>query len=152
MRIITLLEGIFTELKLLNENLEKLSVFNENTSTISFLKQLAAAADSHFDEKEQKERLNPLREMTETEIFSLKHWVNFRIEEKEISIEDISLGNGCIKNQVIKFLASKRNCTKIARDAISAALGYATFYDLVKDWRKEGMADAAFTQTKGGVA
>jgi hypothetical protein len=149
MKILELLGGIYAELKTLNKNLEDLSVFNASTATARLLKELAAAADHHLEEKKQRERENPLRAMTEVEIFQFKQWINARIKARGISIDDICLKDGYTRKTVVEFLTSEnaRSSTSRARNTLSAALGYATFYDLVEDWR-----GAASLASKGGAA
>jgi hypothetical protein len=119
MKIFELLGGLHTELKRLNDNLERLTAFNE---------------------KKQREQNNPLSEMTDTEIFGFKQWINSQFAAKGISVETMSLGHGYIKGAVEDFLTSKRACTKSAREAIAAALGYANLSDLAEAWRKGGAA------------
>ncbi|MDR3302077.1 MAG: hypothetical protein LBT01_06065 [Spirochaetaceae bacterium] len=118
MKILGLLGGLYTELKRLNDNLERLTASNE---------------------KKQRDQENPLSEMTGTEIFELKQWINSRFSAKGISLEAAALGDDYIKGRIEYFFTSKKS-TKTARDAIAAALGYANFSDLAEAWRKGGAA------------
>jgi hypothetical protein len=147
MKIFELFWGLYTELKRLNENLESLSVFNEDTSVIRFLKQIAAAADAYGDEKLRKARLNPLTDMTPAEVIRLKAWIESQLGKKGIQIgmsgshyKDRDIGD------IEYFFSYNKSGTEFVRNTISAALGYDTFYDLVEDWRKAGR------KAEGGAA
>jgi hypothetical protein len=149
MNIFKLLGGIYEELKTLNKNLEGLSGFNSSAETVPLLRKLAKEADYRLglDEKRQRESLNPLLEMTDIERLELKLWIKNQIKAKGYSIDDIPLNEGYVKNSAIKFMESaNKSSSAPVRNALSVCLGYASFYDLVEDWRKTA------TALKGGKA
>jgi len=119
MRILKLLEGLYLELK----------VFNENVEYFSCLKH----------EKECRQE-NPLKTMTDTEIIALKIWINKQLKEKNITFNS----NTYEERHVNKFLdLGYRKATKPVRDLISAALGYGSFNDLLVAYRQQEKKEGA---------
>ena len=120
MKILGLLGGLYTELKRLNDALEHLTAFNK---------------------KKQREKENPLSEMTEAEILKIKFWIRAQLKKKNISIESLVVENPYALRSVTRFLNSDTQFnTATARNFIAAALGYASFSDLVEAWREGGAA------------
>jgi hypothetical protein len=118
-------------LKLLQELYHELKTFNENVEYFSCL------------EKEKRLRqINPMRTMMEDEKIYLKRWINKRIEEKNINLDDLPT-NQWVAKHIKDFLDSRVLCgTERARRVLSEVLGYGSFDDML----------AAFRQEKGGKA
>ena len=122
MRILKLLQELYLELK----------VFNENVEYFTCLKY----------EKEHR-RENPMRGMTEKEKISLKRWINKRIEEENVNVNDLPVDGYVIRN-IHKFLDGDTKCGGVrARRSVSEALGYGSFAELLAAYRQ---------QTEGGAA
>jgi hypothetical protein len=110
-------------LKLLQELYLELKVFNENVECFSCLKEC--------------KREDPMRNMSDAEIFSLKGWINKCLCKAGLE-EDKS-----IYLNTDGFLSEKtRYGTERARDLVRTVLGYGSFGELVTAWR----------QAKGGAA
>jgi hypothetical protein len=119
MKIFELLGGLYTELKRLNGNLERLPMIT----------------DYDLNEKQKKARENPLKEMTDPEILRLKHWVKSILNEK--GVKTTVFGDGYTRRAIEEFLEyNGRSSVQRARDSIAAVLGYNNFSELVEDWRK----------------
>ena len=119
MRILKLLQELYLELK----------VFNENVEYFSCLKY----------EKHRRQE-NPIATMTDIEIIALKIWINKRLEEKNITFRE----NTYQERQARSFLdLDYMKATKPVRDLISAALGYGSFAELLAAYRQQKEGGAA---------
>jgi tRNA U38,U39,U40 pseudouridine synthase TruA len=119
MKILKLLQELYLELKVFNENLEYFSC---------------------LENEKKRRRENPMRNMSDVERVRFKLWINTNLREKNITFE----GDSYTSRQIRDFL--EPNCmvmaTKPSRDFLSAALGYGSFEELVSAWR-QGKGGAA---------
>jgi len=122
MRILKLLEGLYQELKTFNENVEYFSL---------------------LEKEKQRNRKNPIRTFKRGEKAAFKHWINKQVEAKRINPDDLLVDN-YVKNNIRLFLRSEvSQGTEIVRRALSDALGYGSFDDLLAAYLREAKGGAA---------
>jgi hypothetical protein len=121
MKIFRSIRSLYRELKRFNDNVERLTAFNE---------------------KKAREKENPLADMTDTEVSGFRYWVCTQIAVKNIDLQ-IAVRDGYARGQIEKFLGSRTARYPGAvtgRESLAAVLGYRSFADLVEAWRKAGGA------------
>ena len=113
MRIIKLLEALYLELKIFNENVEYFSLLETEV---------------------RRKRENPLRILNDVELSSLKLWIHNHLKKNNVGL----IGDAYTVNSAEKFLYSRHTKCPIrpARDLLSAALGYGSFDELLEAWRQ----------------
>jgi hypothetical protein len=126
-RIINLLNGILSELKRLNENLERYPSLGEN-----------AAIVAEFNAKAARLRNNPLIGMTQVEIEHFKGWIAGQLEARNLTPEHLA-ANGYRRDGIKKFVQDDTRSASIeVRDTLAKGLGYQDFISLYEDYKAQG--------------
>jgi len=124
-----LLPGLYTELKQLNENLVRYGALFSNRDFISWLESQTAKANA-----------NKVSTLTKAEILLLKEWLNKKLKEKGLTVEDIQ------KKQHYSYIKDSiesvfRDCERIGniatRNAVAIAFGYKSFNELLLAYEAE---------------
>jgi hypothetical protein len=112
MKILKLLQELYIEIKILNQNMDNISL---------------------LETEMRRRRENPLKVMTDVEILSFKRWINKRLQDANITFDRDTYNERYIKS----FLTfDHRLATKPIRNHLSAALGYSSFNDLLAAYRQ----------------
>jgi hypothetical protein len=131
MKIISLLSGIHTELKRLNENLERYPSLGEN-----------AAIVAEINAKAARLRNNPLLGMSPAEMEHFKDWIADRLKTRNLTPMNLA-PDGYRREDIESFIekSDTRRSTSHVRDIIAKGLGYQDFLGLYEDYkRREGGA------------
>jgi len=127
MKIIRLLEGLYEELKLFNSNVECFNLVKTEA---------------------KRRREYPMMYMTDIEKISFKRWVKKCLDEKGIVFDE----NTRVANYISSFFAFDAfNGTRLARNHLSASLGYSSFDDLLDAWRRSREAVPAVSRKAGAA-
>jgi predicted P-loop ATPase len=112
MKIFKLLQELYIEIKILNQNMENFTM---------------------LETEMKRRRKNPLKGMTDVEILGLKRWINKRLQDENITFDTDSYNERIVR----KFLAhDHRHATKPVRNHLSAAFGYSSFEELLEAFTK----------------
>jgi hypothetical protein len=126
MKILSLLSGIYGELRRLNENLERYPSLGEN-----------AAIVEEFNAKAARLRNNPLVGMTNTERIRFKDWITDQLKARNLTPEKL-VTEGYHYGDIKRFIQDYRKSAGIqARDTIAKGLGYQDFISLYEDYKKQ---------------
>ena len=112
MKLFKLLEGLYTELKTFNSNVEYFNSIKNNV---------------------QRSRANPLKFVADIDVIRFKLWLRKSLAEKNITLADKVYAS----NVTLSFIeGTNKQLPKAAVNLLCASLGYDCFDDLFEAYRE----------------